>query len=65
MDVNSGTFNERIKKLVKFGIKHVKQCPVSPSAHIVGQTYILVLAKIGMCSFLSSCIVVFSERFHL
>ena len=31
VEVNNGAFNDRLKKLVKFAIKHVKQCPVSLS----------------------------------
>jgi hypothetical protein len=31
IDVNSGTFGDRLKKLVKLGAKHVKRCAVSPS----------------------------------
>jgi len=30
MEVNSGVFNDRLRKVVKAGKKHIKQCEVSP-----------------------------------
>ena len=29
MEVNSGAFNDRLRKVVKAGRKHIKQCMVS------------------------------------
>lgn len=33
--MNSGNFNERLRKAVKLGKKHVKQCPVSYSSFLI------------------------------
>ena len=36
MDVNGGSFNDKLKKVVRIGIKHVRQCMVSNDRMVRG-----------------------------
>ena len=54
IDVSNGSFNERLRKAVKLGKKHVKQCPVS-----------LLMPPLTTPIIIPTVIAVLSERLHM